>query len=136
MFASPLLQTLKQNHPGLHNYYSVKNMLKLLTFKWLLSKLLLETEWSEIMLIWWLLLETEWSEIMLIWWFVSIKFIKSFLKFSFFNISIQTIPFVILTTMEKTVPSPSTDIIMVALLCFPYHLLFCPFFKLNCKPKV
>ena len=31
-----------------------------------------------------LLLEPEWSEFILIWWFVSIKFIRSFLKFSFF----------------------------------------------------
>ena len=43
-------------------------MLKLLAFKWLLNELLLEREWSEVMLIWWLLLEREWSEVMLIWW--------------------------------------------------------------------
>ena len=39
-----------------------------LAFKWLLNELLLETKWSEVMLI---------------WWFVSIKFIRPFLKFSF-----------------------------------------------------
>ena len=64
-FISPLQETLKQNHPASHNCYSVKNMLKLLAFKWLLNVLLLETEWSDVMLI---------------WWFVSLKFIRSFLK--------------------------------------------------------
>ena len=32
--------------------YNVKNMLKLLTFKWCLNKLLLKTECLEVMLIW------------------------------------------------------------------------------------
>ena len=67
-FTSPLQQTLKQNNRASHNCYSVKNMLKLLAFKWLLNELLLETEWSEAILI---------------WRFVSIKFIRTFLKFSF-----------------------------------------------------
>ena len=60
-FTPHLQQTLKQNHRALHNFYRVKNMLKLLAFKWPLNKLLLEKEWSEFMLI---------------WWFVSIRFIK------------------------------------------------------------
>ena len=34
-FTSPLQQTLKQDHRTLHNCYSVKNILKLLAFKWL-----------------------------------------------------------------------------------------------------
>ena len=50
-FTSPLQQTLKQNHHALHDCYSVKNMLKLLAFIWLLNELLLEREWSEVMLI-------------------------------------------------------------------------------------
>ena len=85
-FTSPLQQTLQQNHRALLNCYSVKNSLKLWTFKCLLNELLLETEWSVVMLI---------------WWFFSIKFIKSFLKFSFFNIFIQTISLVVLTSLEK-----------------------------------
>ena len=43
-FTSPMEQTLKQNHRASRNCYSVKNMLKLLAFKWLLNELLLETE--------------------------------------------------------------------------------------------
>ena len=43
-FTSPLQQTLKQNHRALHDCYNVKNMLKLLTFEWLLNELLLEIE--------------------------------------------------------------------------------------------
>ena len=60
-------------------------MLKLLAFKWLLNELLLETEWSEVMFI---------------WWFVSIKFIRSFLKFSFCNVFL-TISLAISTSLEK-----------------------------------
>ena len=67
-FTSPLQQALKQNHCSSHNCYSVKNRLKLLAFKRVLNELLLETEWSEVMLI---------------WWFVSIKLIRFFMKFSF-----------------------------------------------------
>ena len=52
MSTSPLQQELKQNHRASHNCCRVKKMLKLLPFKWLLSELLLETEWSEFMLIW------------------------------------------------------------------------------------
>ena len=48
--------------------YSVKNMSKSLTLKWVLNELLLETKLSEIMLL---------------TWFVSIKFIRPFFKFSF-----------------------------------------------------
>ena len=43
-FASPLRQTLKHNHRALQNCYSFKNMLKLLSHKCLLRKLLPETE--------------------------------------------------------------------------------------------
>ena len=68
MFTKPLRHTLKQNQSASHNCYSVKKMLKLLAFKWLLSELLLEKKLSEVMLI---------------WWFGSIKFIRPFLKFSF-----------------------------------------------------
>ena len=67
-FTSPLQETPKQNQHASHKCYSVKNMLKLLAFKWLLNELLLETKLSEAMLI---------------WWFVSIKFVGPFLKFSF-----------------------------------------------------
>ena len=94
-YTSPLQQTLKQNHRASHNCYSVKSMLKLLAFKWLLNELLLETEWSELMFI---------------WWFVSIKFIRSFLKFSFCN-AFLTISLVISTWFGKTVPFRSTGII-------------------------
>ena len=34
-FTSPLQQTLRQDHRTLHDCYSVKNILKLLAFKWL-----------------------------------------------------------------------------------------------------
>ena len=67
-FTSPLQYALKQNYHVSHNCYRVKNILKLLTFKRLLNKLLLESEWSEVMLI---------------WLFVSFKFIRSSLKFYF-----------------------------------------------------
>ena len=67
-FTSRLKQTLKQNHQSLQNCNSFKNMLKLLAFSWLLKELLLETERSEV--IW-------------IWWFVSIKFINFLKKISF-----------------------------------------------------
>ena len=60
-FTLALQNTVKQNHCASHNCYSVKNMLKLLAFKWILNELLLEKERSENMLI---------------WWFVSIKFIR------------------------------------------------------------
>ena len=67
-FISPLQQTLTQNHRSSHKCYSVKIMLKLVAFKWLLNELLVKTEWSDVMLI---------------WWFVWIKLIRSFLKVSF-----------------------------------------------------
>ena len=67
-FISPLQQTLKQNQQASNNCYNVKNMLKRVAFKWLLNELLLETNLPEVMSI---------------WWFVSIKFIRPFLKFSF-----------------------------------------------------
>ena len=49
-FTSHLQQTLKQNHCASRN---CKITLKLLALKWLLTELLVETEWSEVMLIWW-----------------------------------------------------------------------------------
>ena len=67
-FTSPLQQTLKWNQRASHNYYSATNMLKLLAFKWLLNELLRETKLSEVILI---------------LWFVSVKFIRPILKFSF-----------------------------------------------------
>ena len=67
-FTSPLQQTLKWNQRASHNCYSVTNMLKLLAFKWLLNELLRETKLSEVILI---------------LWFVSVKFIRPILKFSF-----------------------------------------------------
>ena len=85
-FTSLLQQTLKQNQCASHNCYSVKNILKLLAFKWLLNEVLLETKLSEVMLI---------------WWFVSVKSIRPFLKFSFFNMFFQMIPLVISTSLEK-----------------------------------
>ena len=42
-FTSPLQKTQNQNHCAWHDYYSLKNMLKLLAFRWLLNELLLET---------------------------------------------------------------------------------------------
>ena len=41
-FTSTLHQTLKQNHHTSHNCYILKNMLKLLAFKWLWNHLLFE----------------------------------------------------------------------------------------------
>ena len=61
---------------GLRTTASVKKMLKLLPFKWLLNHLLLKTECLEFMLI---------------LWFVSVKFIRSFSKFSFLSIFIHLI---------------------------------------------
>ena len=127
-FTSLLQQTLKQNHRALHNCYSAKNMLKLLAFKWLLNKLSLETEWSEVMLI---------------WRFVSIRFINSFLKLCYLISLFNDFPCNFNFT-GKTVLFPSTDIIMVALLCFSsaffsserYLLLFfAHVFKNIVKPK-
>ena len=43
-FTSFLQQTLKQNQRTSHNCCSVETMLKLVAYKWLLNKLLLETE--------------------------------------------------------------------------------------------
>ena len=57
--------------------YSVKDMLKLLAFKWLLNELLVETEWSVVVLI---------------WWFVSNKIIRSFLKLSFLTYLFKRFP--------------------------------------------
>ena len=93
-FTSALQQTLKQNHGASHNCNSVKTMLKLSAFKKLLNELLLETEWSEAMLM---------------WWFVSIKFIRSFLIYFFFNIFIKAI-LCNFNLTGRTVPFPSTDI--------------------------
>ena len=50
-FTSTLQETLKQNDCPSHNCHSVKNMVKLLVFIWLLNHLLLETECLEVMLI-------------------------------------------------------------------------------------
>ena len=58
-------------------YHSVENMLKLSFFKWLLNESLLETKWSEVMLI---------------WWFVSMKLIGTFLKFSFLICLLKRFP--------------------------------------------
>ena len=55
---------------------TVKNMSKLLIFKWLLNELMLEIELSEVLLI---------------GWFISIKFIRYFLK----------LPFLISVSLEK-----------------------------------
>ena len=122
-FTSRFQQTLTQNHRASRNWYSLNNMLKRLAFKWLLNKLLLEIEWSEVKLI---------------WWFISIIFTKSFRKF-FFNIFIQNYSscnFNYIST--KTVTFPSTDFIMVTIFGFSsiffsdrYHLLFffCLFWK-------
>ena len=104
-FTSPLQQTQEQNHRALRNCYIVKNMLKLLAFKWLLFELLLETE------------------LRLILWFSPIKLIGSFLKFKVkvFNIFIQTIPLQLHLKniyIYRNVPFPSTDVMMVALFCF------------------
>ena len=101
-FTSPLQQTLKQDHHALHNCYSVINMLNFLAFKWILNELLFETEWLEVMLI---------------WWFVSIKFSRSFLKFAFLYLYPNDFHCNFNFTGEA-VSFPSTDIIMVALFCF------------------
>ena len=63
-FTSPLQQTLSQIHHDSHNCNCTAASIQ---------RLLNE-----------LLLETEWSESILIWLFVSIKFIRSFLKLYFF----------------------------------------------------
>ena len=107
-FTSALQQTLKQNHGASHNCNSVKTMLKLSAFKKLLNELLLETEWSEAVLM---------------WWFVWIKFIRSFLKL-FFLISLLKRFFVISTWLEEL------SCFHLQISCFPpfysekYHLLF------------
>ena len=85
-FASRFQQTLTQNHRASRNWYSLNNMLKRLAFKWLLNKLLLEIEWSEVKLI---------------WWFISIIFTRSFRKFAFLIYLFKTIPLVISTTFQQ-----------------------------------
>ena len=104
-------------------------MLKLLTFKWILNELLLETEWSEVMLI---------------WWFVSIKFVRSSFKILFFKCLYSNNSPCNFNFTGKAVHFPSIDIIMVALFCFfsvfffrKYHLLifFCQFFNKTVNPK-
>ena len=122
-FISPLQKTPNQYLLSLYNCCSVKIMLKLLAFKWLLNELLLEIEWSELILI---------------WWFFSIKFIRYFLKFP-----CLIFPLLISTSLENPFnipfPFPTTVIInMITLFwfffCFfsseMYHLAFsfCPFF--------
>ena len=93
-------------HKVLSSVYSLVQGLAypihLLAFKWLLNVLLLETEWLEVMLI---------------WWFVSIKLIRSFLKYLFIMSLFKWSPGNLIFT-GKTIPYPSTDIIMVALCCF------------------
>ena len=102
-FTSSLQQTLKQNHYASHNCYRVKNILKLLAFRWLLNESLLETKWSEVMLT---------------WWSVSIKFIVYFLKPFFLTGLFKLLP-CNFNFIGKTVPFPYTDIVMVAsLFCF------------------
>ena len=104
-------------------------MLKLLAFKWLLNELLVETEWSSVILI---------------WWSVYIRFIESFPKFSFFKY-IYSYDFPCnFNFTGKTVNFQSTDIIMEGLSvsvlvvflrkvssCF----FFFPYFNKNVKPK-
>ena len=122
-FTSPLQQTLKQNHCASHNCCSVKNTLKLLALKWLLNESLLETELSEVMLVWWI---------------VSIKLIRFFKKLSLLMF-IQTIHLVTSTSLQKL----SLFHLQISLwfinnilffFCFfsseRHHLLFffCPFF--------
>ena len=126
-FTSPFQQTLKEKHSASHDCYSVKNILKVLAFKWLLNELLLGIEWSEVTLI---------------WWFASIKFIKSFLKFSFlifklfsfqFQFHWKNCPFFIYryhyssTILFFFCLFPQKDIIF----------FFCPFFNsLNAKVAI
>ena len=82
-------------------------------------------------------IEIERSEVMLIWWFFSIKSIRCFqnslFKYLYSKMSPSNFKFT-----GKTVPFPTTNIIMITLLwfffCFIspeiYHLpfFFCPFF--------
>ena len=84
-FTSPFQYTLKQNHRASHNYYSAKNMLKLLAFKWLLYEFLLETENS--------------GQVNLV---IGLNYIHwIFFKALFFNIFIQTTFLVFSAALEK-----------------------------------
>ena len=85
-FTSPLQQTLKQSHRALHNCYSVKIMLKLLAFKWLLKELLLETKWYR-------------GQVNLVSCLNSIH--QIFFKILYYSIFIQAIPLVISTSLEN-----------------------------------
>ena len=69
MFTSPLQRTLKQQNHFSYNYFSIPKNTEILSIQMLFKDVLLETEYSEVILI---------------WWFVSIKCITSFSKFSFF----------------------------------------------------
>ena len=102
-------------------------MLKLLVFKWLLNRVLLETECSEFMLF---------------WRFASVKFIRSFLKFPFLIYLFKQFLF---SYQHHWKHHSSTDIIMVTLFCFssvffPRNASFSCFFLSYCfnsivKPK-
>ena len=79
-FTSPLQQTLKQDHRTAATLLASWNSSIQVVFKGVIG---------------------EWWEVMLLWWFVWIKFIKSFLKFSFLIFLFKRIPF---KFIGKTVP--------------------------------
>ena len=91
-FTSPLQQTLKQDHRTAATLLASWNSSIQVVFKGVIG---------------------EWWEVMLLWWFVWIKFIKSFLKFSFLIFLFKWIPF---KFIGKTVPFHSTDVTVFLLL--------------------
>ena len=118
-FTLPLQQILGQNHCSSHSSQNVKNMLKLLVFKWLLNRVLLETECSVVMLF---------------WRFAPVKFIRSFIKFPFLIFLFKQFLF---SYQHHWKHHSSTDIIMVTLFCFssvffPRNASFSCFFLSYC----
>ena len=91
-FTSPLQQTLKQDHRTAATLLASWNSSIQVVFKGVIG---------------------EWWEVMLLWWIFWIKFIKSFLKFSFLIFLFKRIPF---KFIGKTVPFHSTDVTVFLLL--------------------
>ena len=116
-FTSPLQQILQHSHRTSRNCYSVETLSIQMVFKPVIA-------WNRMF------------RGMLIWLFVSVKFIRSFLKFSFKQLYSNESPSKLNFT-GKNIPFPSTGNITVTLFEM-YSLLFFSFthcFNNIVKPK-